>query len=154
MDECDIFDEEFEGAITDPVIRFRYKNYKNEFKNYIGQAKALNFGIPFKKSEHIQKPLVEVYLGENKRREFVLEKMDFTKNLWIKCEDEMPESGKNVLVFSPADHGACAIVIATYVPEGWYEVHVLGDTGLDYNMSPINCAITHWQHLPEKPNIE
>lgn len=66
--------------------------------------------------------------------------LDAKDNKWISVDDEMPESGENVLCF-PVDNETGAMEVACF--DGFFYYADMEDS--------IFEGITHWQPLPQPP---
>ena len=67
-------------------------------------------------------------------------------NGWISVKDRLPEDDKDVLVY---DSGSKEIIMASYNSD--YDEW---STPYDYYYDLDNDKITHWQPLPELPEVE
>lgn len=96
---------------------------------------------------------------------------------WIKVEDEMPPSGKEVLVVYKTDYGHTIMVVGWHL-ERWAEESTLDDEWNEYNpevdeyflkegwyeqienwgdwssVAVVEGIVTHWMELPQSPYDE
>ena len=74
---------------------------------------------------------------------------------WISVKDRLPEEGVRVLAVKKLKDGRRDLALASCIPEYKHHDYTTGEAVVEpYWVCGGNNNITHWQPLPELPEVE